>query len=196
MASPSPRTARRCTPPTTARRRLRHQHRDEVVTSTIPDPNTPNFALLSPDGSRLYVLEDKASTVSVINTVTDTVLANISMPTLGGNDYMNVTDTACISPDGSTLYGPGSTGEPLQVVSTATDTITSTISGNPNSMSCAVSPDGSQVWVGYINPLDASNIPVVVAYSTSTHAVIVNGMAGANGQAECRDRPMVTVCQR
>jgi YVTN family beta-propeller protein len=145
------------------------------VTSTIPVPGTPNSMVLSPDGSRLYVSENKADTITVINTATDAVVANISMPSFP-NTPMNVTDTTCISPDGSTLYVPGAPGEPVQVVSTATDTITSTISNpdNQNEMSCAVSPDGSQVWVGYTNALNGQ-IPLVLAYSTSTHAVIGQG---------------------
>jgi large repetitive protein len=156
------------------------------VTSTIPVPATPNSMVLSPDGSRLYVSENKADTISVINTATGTVAANITMPSLpNGGPPMNVTDTTCISPDGSTLYVPGAPGEPLQVVSTATDTITSTISNptNNNEMSCAVSPDGSQVWVGYVNALGGSQVPVVETYNTSTHAVIGKGMVGVDGQA-------------
>jgi YVTN family beta-propeller protein len=148
----------------------------KTVTSTIPLGNTPHNVVLSPDGSRLYVLETEASTVAVINTATDTVTATIAMPTVGLP--MNLPDTACISPDGSTLYVPGAPGEPLQVVGTATDTITSTINVTPsdnNEGGCAVSPDGSQVWVGlYYNFGDQQ----VAVYNTSTHALISDGLTG------------------
>jgi large repetitive protein len=152
------------------------------VTSTITLPSAPDAALLSPDGTRLYVSENQADTISVINTATDTITANIAMPSLPhGGAPMNLLDTTCISPDGSTLYVPGAPGEPVQVISTATDTITSTIPypTNENETSCAVSPDGSQVWVGYNNGLNQS-IPVVLAFNTSTHAVIGQGLTGVS----------------
>jgi YVTN family beta-propeller protein len=151
----------------------------KAVTSTIALGNAPNSMVLSPDGSRLYVLEDKADTVAVINTATDAVAATIAMPSEPGvTAPMNAQDNACISPDGRTLYVPGTPLEPLQVISTATDTITSTINVTPsdnNEGGCAVSPDGSQVWVGlYYNFGDQQ----VAVYNTSTHALISDGLTG------------------
>jgi YVTN family beta-propeller protein len=142
----------------------------KTVTSTIALGGAPNTMVLSPDGSRLYVLEDKSNAVAVISTVSDTVVATISMPHVN-NLVMNLGDSACISPDGSTLYVPGSPGEPEQVVSTSTDTITSTLlPPNLNEFSCAVSPDGSQVWVGMAGAPALTG--GVVVFNASTHAII------------------------
>jgi YVTN family beta-propeller protein len=131
-----------------------------AVSSTIPLASAPSAVLLSPDGSRLYVWGNQVGTVTVINTASDTVAATITIP--GGK--MNYNETGCITPDGSTLYVPTAPGPngAVQVISTATDTITSTISLssqlNPNG--CAVSPDGSQLWVAYPNSAETGMIRV------------------------------------
>jgi YVTN family beta-propeller protein len=160
-----------------------------AVLATIPAGSAPNALLLSPDGSRLYVSNNQAGTISVIDTASDTNIATITIPggPHGAPTAMNIPQTTCISPDGSTLYVPGPPGGPVSVVSTATDTVTGAINppGGPgpgaiasNSWACAVSPDGSQLWVAYDNLIE--QLGGVAVYSTSPgHALLGENTAAS-----------------
>jgi YVTN family beta-propeller protein len=152
-----------------------------AVSSTIPLASAASAELLSPDGSRLYVWGNQVGTVTVINTASDTVAATITIP--GGK--MNFNQTGCISPDGSTLYVPGPPGQGTNVISTATDTITSTIKPSqfqPDPNACAVSPDGSQLWVAYQNPSSGGGVGI---FSTSSgNALLGKGPTSVTSPVE------------
>src|SRR5262252_5468818 len=49
------------------------------VQGTIPVPQGPHGIVITPDGRKVYVSSDGASTVSVIDTQTDTVVKSIEM---------------------------------------------------------------------------------------------------------------------
>lgn len=65
----------------------------------IPVGNGPFFIVTNPSGTRVFVSNGTANTVSVIDTATDTVISTITLTTFGvGPRYLTVT------PDGQRLY--------------------------------------------------------------------------------------------
>ncbi|MEW9139278.1 YncE family protein [Bacillus wiedmannii] len=50
-----------------------------VTAAPIPVGSTPTDIAITPDGSRAYVTNANASTVSVISTITNTFIANIPL---------------------------------------------------------------------------------------------------------------------
>jgi YVTN family beta-propeller protein len=93
-----------------------------VIGSPIPVGVAPSGVAVTPDGSKVYVtnignLDGTTSTVSVIGTATDTVIAIISVG--------SVPQGVAVTPDGSKVYvanynGPASS---VSVIDTATNTV-------------------------------------------------------------------------
>jgi len=86
------------------------------VTSTIPIAGGPAVfgVAVSPDGSKVYVTNDDASTVSVIDTATNTV-TTIPLGSGAGPDGVAVT------PDGSKVYVANEGLNTVSVIDTATN---------------------------------------------------------------------------
>ena len=75
---------------------------------------------VTPDGSKVYVTNGDANSVSVIATATNTVTATIPV----GTDPFGV----AVTPDGSKVYVANSyLGNSVSVIDTATNTVTATI---------------------------------------------------------------------
>jgi len=74
---------------------------------------------VTPDGSTVYVSNDKGSTVSVISTETNTVTATIPV----GPSAFGLAAT----PDGSTVYVANGGSDTVSAIATATNTVTATI---------------------------------------------------------------------
>lgn len=91
-----------------------------VVTATLATGHHPHSAVISPDGSRLYVCNSNDSTVSVFNTSTNSLVATISVGTLPFD--------AAITPDGSQLYVANFYENSVTVINTASNTVTTTLS--------------------------------------------------------------------
>ena len=88
---------------------------------------------------------------------------------------VNFFQTTCISPDGSTLYVPGHAARPGERGQhgdrhghRADQRATALF---PNPSSCAVSPDGSQLWVAY-RPFGGTASGVAVFSTSSGHALL------------------------
>jgi YVTN family beta-propeller protein len=111
---------------------------------TIPFDGYIGALLLSPDGTRLYVVGGQAGTVSVLSTATGVLLATVAVPGISH---------AALSPDGSTLYVVA--GGQIELIDTATYAISDTISFDVYVASylsgIALAPDGSTAYVAAQN---------------------------------------------
>nr|WP_223243502.1 YncE family protein [Streptomyces sp. CBMA123] len=110
-----------------------------TVTTVVPTGSQAAQIAVSPDGRRVYVPSPLNSSVTVIDTATDTVAATVHFRGAFG---------AAFSPDGTRAYVSNSQDRTLAVIDTATATITSTITVDWLPQGVAVSPDGSRIYVG------------------------------------------------
>ncbi|MFH1320589.1 MAG: DUF1573 domain-containing protein [Bacteroidota bacterium] len=129
-----------------------------VVDTITTSMNEPQDIVITPDGSYAYVA-NRNSGVAVIETATNTVVANI-----GG---IAVAHSITITPDGRFVYVSESmwvTGS-VQVIETATNTIIASIGGDFDpAAGLDITPDGNFVYV-----VDRWNAEVdVIDVSTNT----------------------------
>jgi YVTN family beta-propeller protein len=105
---------------------------------------------LSPDGTRAYVANLGDGTVSVINTGTNEVLANILV---GDPEAGFGVQSVAVSSDGATVYALILSGGTSKMVgiNTADNTVSSTFNlgaaGQVFAVNMAISPDGSRAYV-------------------------------------------------
>ena len=109
------------------------------VTATVPVGTSPFGVAVTPDGSHAYVANSGAGTVSVINTITNTVSGAV---TVGAAPH-----GVAVTPDGSHVYVTNSGASTVSVISTATNTVTGTVSVGSSPQGVAISPDGSTAYV-------------------------------------------------
>lgn len=118
----------------------------DTATNTVKFKISPGGPLgglaLTPDGTQLYVANNVTGggyhTVSVINTKTKTVSANLDV---SGAYYLTAT------PDGKSVWVPNGYG--IAIINTATNQISNTIStsGTALPVELVFSPDGSSAYV-------------------------------------------------
>jgi YVTN family beta-propeller protein len=144
-----------------------------AVLTTIPVGLAPFDLAVTPDGTRIYVVNFSSDTVSVIGTATNTVLATIQ----GLDQPANV----AITPDGRTVYVTNQGGsDTVSVISTATNQIIATIPVGDLPAGVAVTRDGTLAYVPVHNEND------VAVIGTATNKVVatiaVGGLPGALGK--------------
>jgi|GEM_PF-1210729 len=108
-----------------------------------------------------YVPNQTSNTVSVINTATNTVIANIPVVPVGTNPY-----GVSITPDGSKVYVTNRLSTTVSVINTLTNNVIATIPVGYNPDGIIVTPDGSKVYVANLGSDEVSVI------NTATDAVI------------------------
>jgi YVTN family beta-propeller protein len=128
--------------------------------------------LLAPASSRAqnaYITNESSSTISVIDTTMDAVIATIPVGPLPVG--------VAATPDGSKVYITLLSSNTVQVINTATNAVSATIPvGDPTTTprGLAVTPDGSKVYVvspapfNPFNPNPGSNIVSVIDTATNT----------------------------
>ncbi len=127
------------------------------VKNTISTGTDPYYAVITPDGGYLYVLNNASTSVSVINTSTNTVIKTI---TVGTNPRF-----AAITPDGRYLYVANFSSNSVSVINTSTNTVIKTITVGTNPRFAAITPDGRYLYVVNLN---SDNVSVI---NTSTNSV-------------------------
>ena len=153
-----------------------------AIVSSIPVGNvysTLRAGSLSPDGSKLYVKTDHqtqgnttASTVSVISTSTNSVIATITVG-LAYQSYPSGPGSAqeVLSSNGNTLYVLNSQDGTISIINTSTNSIASTVSFPSQMIPTGIylSPAGTKLYVlrdSYSNTNGA-----VDTLSTSTNTI-------------------------
>jgi YVTN family beta-propeller protein len=111
--------------------------------STISVGDEPAAVVFTPDGLRAYVSNYLSDTVSVIDTVTNTVSTTI--PVSGGPYGL------AMSPDGLSAYVTRYDDGLVSVIDTATNTVSATsvdVGALSHPFGIAITPDGSTLYVG------------------------------------------------
>jgi YVTN family beta-propeller protein len=131
------------------------------VIDTIPGLADPVQLAITPDGSRAYVATQGFSpaAVAVIDTVSNTVIASIPIPTGVPLDIE-------ITPDGSRAYVPAGGVGAIWVIETATNTIVAGIEGLGFAGRLAITPDGTRA---YVTQITGDNVAVI---DTATNTVV------------------------
>lgn len=94
---------------------------------------------LSPDNTRLFVTNDVAGTVSVVDTRSGELVATLK----AGLDPRALV----LSPDGAELYVANNSSASITVIDPATVTVIDTIATAPSPMGLAFHPDGKRAFV-------------------------------------------------
>jgi YVTN family beta-propeller protein len=127
---------------------------------------SPDSIAVAPDVGRLYVVNEFAKTVSVIDIASNAVVATIA---IGGSPNAIAT-----SPDGSQVYVlNGSGGAAVVAIDTATnDVVTIAPLAVLQARGMAITPDGAHL---YVSTLGANSVIVVATASMSVMATIPVG---------------------
>jgi len=136
---------------------------DPVLSTTIPVGASPRNVALSPDGEVAYVSNANGNSVSVINTVTQTVTATIA--------GFSTPQGVAVSPDGSRLYVVNQGTSSVLVVNTTTNLVVATISVGSFALDVDILPNGSRLYV--TNAL--SDTVSVIDTSTNTVVATLTG---------------------
>ncbi|WP_284234960.1 YVTN family beta-propeller repeat protein [Mycobacterium antarcticum] len=118
----------------------------------------PGWVAISPDGATVYVTHPNDDTVSVIDTVTNTVVDTITVGDLPL--------TVVVSPNGATAYVNNGQDTSVSVIDTVTNTVIDTINVGPVPNGVAVSPDSA---ILYVTQRDAGTVLVI---DTATNTVV------------------------
>lgn len=140
-----------------------------VVSDTINVGDSPTGVAFTPDGTRAYVTNYDASSVSVINTATDEVTG---YPVSVGDGPSAV----AVTPDGTRAYVANGGSGFVSVI----DTTTNTVSGSPivvgsAPLAVAITPDGTRVYVTNFNGKSVSVI------DTTTNQTLDNPISVGTG---------------
>jgi YVTN family beta-propeller protein len=154
---------------------------DALATSPtvkIPVGEFPGGLALTPDGSRLYVVNGGDNTISVIDTSTDVVVQTITGTPSGKGEIV-------MSPDGTRAYVPGFANGRQGV--TVIDTTTNTVAGQLVGLSSgepiygiAITPDGGRLYVANGNLVDingnyvGSNTVAAIDIATNTRLATIS----------------------
>lgn len=153
------------------------------VISTIAVGNNPNYLALTPDKSKLYVINSTDHTISVISTGSLTVTNTISIAT-HGDSYVGLG----FNSSGSKAYIV-STGNwhGLTIINTATELESGTIVFADNINSVAFSSAGDRIYIG--QPIAPTNYHISTV-STSSDTVTNTINFSDNNPYTSRVRPM------
>ena len=125
---------------------------------------------------KAYVTNSSAPSVSVIDTLTNTVVATASVGTTPSR--------VVIAPAGGRAFVANTGSDSLSILSTATDAVVATISVGDAPSSLAVSADGARVYVGCASgQISVVDTGLGVVVSTISAGASGGGSSSVNGLA-------------
>jgi YVTN family beta-propeller protein len=117
-------------------------------------------------GTKVYVVNYGAGTVSVIDTSSNTVSATV---TVGANPY-----GVAVNPAGTKVYVANSGAGTVSVIDTSSNTVSATVTVGANPRAVAVNPAGTKVYVAN------NGAETVSVIDTSSNTVSATVTVGAN----------------
>lgn len=133
--------------------------------SAITVGSVPSGVAVAPDGKRVYVTNHGSSSVSVVDTATNAVVATVPV---GPGPY-----GIAVTPDGKHAYVADNGSNNVKVIDTATNTVTATIPVGAQPYGLAVTPDGK---TAYVSNQGASTVtPIDTATNTAGTPIPVGG---------------------
>ncbi|WFB10512.1 IPT/TIG domain-containing protein [Streptomyces sp. LX-29] len=129
----------------------------------IPVGPSPVSIAFTPDGTRAYVANSGTTTVSVIDTATNTATGTV---TVGAEPW-----GVAVRPDGTRAYVTNSTAGTVSVINTATNTVIATIPVGTSPRGVAVTPDGTRAYVANSGTTTVSVIDTATNTATGTVTV-------------------------
>ncbi|NUP47985.1 MAG: DUF4082 domain-containing protein [Catenulispora sp.] len=111
----------------------------DTVTHTITSFIGPSAVVFNASGTRAYIPDDLANTVSVLDTATDAVLTTIPVG--------NAPSAAALTPSGAKLYVTNAGDRTVSVIDTATATVTTTITSPVEGIGVVMNATGTEAYV-------------------------------------------------
>jgi VCBS repeat-containing protein/YVTN family beta-propeller protein len=139
---------------------------DGTVT-TIEGISHQSKVVVSPDGTRAYVVSNIPGSVKVIDTATNSVVDTFFTQAPGARSF--ITGIA-LTADGSRLYASDGITNDVAVIRTSDGAVIDTFGGFVSANDISLSPDGSVLYVANDDP--GFNENSVTAVDTATHAVL------------------------
>lgn len=153
---------------------------NNTLETTIHDSsfNQPYTVTMSPDGTKAYVTNSNSTTITIINTATNSVIG-----TIGG---FSGPSGMAITADGGTAYvnnygvgGGSGTGTTVSVVNLHTNTITSTITVGLAPAGLALTPNDEFVYViNYVNGNPGTGTISVIQTNNNAVVATIPGFSG------------------
>lgn len=106
---------------------------------TIPVGAVPTGMAVTPDGTKLFVSNNGSSTVSVIDTATDTVTTTVAAGAAPAG--------LAVSPDQSRLYVVNNGSSSVSVIDVALNNVVGTVNVGAAPEGIAITPDGQRAYV-------------------------------------------------
>jgi YVTN family beta-propeller protein len=133
----------------------------DTTSASISVGTTPLDVAVSPDSQRVYVTNNGSNTVSVINTASNVVIANV--PVSAGS----ITNLE-VSPNNSQVYVISQNTNSIQIISTASLTVIGSIAVGPTPIDVAFNPSGTRA---YVTSYGDSSVKVI---NVATRSVIAS----------------------
>ncbi|HEX9652602.1 MAG TPA: beta-propeller fold lactonase family protein [bacterium] len=131
-----------------------------TVSKEIPLKQPPAFQAtwpwglaINPSGTKLYVANNLANTVSVINTITETVAKTIAV---GTRPYWMT-----VTPDGRHIFVTNGVSATVSIIDTGTDEVIHTATAGPDPRGIGALPDGSAVFVVNHNSFSEPSLSII-----------------------------------
>lgn len=154
---------------------------DDFTSANITVGNGPEDIVILSDGSRVFVSNSGDNTISVVDGITNKVIATINV---GLNP-----DGMALTPDNSTLYVANFGEGTLSIINVASLTVTATIPIGDGPSGVVILPNGVTGYIGNFN--DNTVIPITI--SGHVAGIVIPVGDGPSGLAAAPDSAHVYV---
>lgn len=161
------------------------------VASVTQVGDTPESAVVTPDGARVYVANSGDGTVSVLDTRDHSVLTTIEVGEEPGG--------VAVSPDGSRVYVANYGSSTVSLIDTAAERVVATVAVDDRPERLAVHPDrNGTVYVssdaaGVVSVIEGEQVTDVIAVGSKPFDVVASAAGGALYVTDFVDNTVTTI---
>lgn len=135
-----------------------------------PDATFPAGIVVAPNGNYMYIADSGSNTISVISTVNNTIISNISIGNTSTNGHPS---RLAITPNGKYLYV---SSRVISIISTFNNTVVNTIKINDDGANkIAFSPDGNYAYAAICCSSNNSVLKIATGNNTVIGRIPVGG---------------------